>query len=589
MSRAARRWCTCIRSYSTAPDPPITRLSSVFVPSYSEAPSTGSDARVTSGHDYLVRAGFLRQSSAGVFTFLPLGLRVLAKLERIIDEEMQRIGGQKLSLPTLLPVDAWEKSGRLASTGAEMFQLQDRKKSKFVLAPTHEEEITQLVASSVSSHRQLPLRLYQIGRKHRDELRPRGGLLRGRELLMKDLYTFDLGEVAALQTYDHVCDAYNRVFTRIGVPFTTAEADTGNIGGTRSHEYHYASEAGEDTVLACGSCGYAANVERARSIPIEAIPNPSNTTGVNQNVLPKDSQFLSKLTDLHVCADASYKNVVLVLLRPGDKPNSIKIKKHPKLHKSLILLERLLPNQIEELVTKAENVVIAVDSAVLPKLPDDSSMILDDFREAEHGEGCPSCKTNKLKGHKAIEVGHTFYLGTRYSVPLNATFRSSQNKDEHFVMGCYGIGVSRVIGAVSEICKDDQGLVWPDALAPYTACIVPSVPDLLSEPIARRVIELVAQRMPNDVILDDRGNSVARFGYKMKDAALVGYPYVIVLGKKLEQEGLVEVHERATGIKHMVIFDHIVKGLEKIMKSRGLEYQTSKSGEAVRQIGDQPS
>ncbi|TPX43469.1 proline---tRNA ligase [Synchytrium endobioticum] len=479
------RWCLCARRMSSVSVPAIDRLSSIFIPSYSEAPSPSSSSSTKSGHAHLLRAGFLRQSSAGVFTFLPLGLRVLAKLERIIDEEIRRIGGQKLSLPTLLTVDAWEMSGRLRSTGAEIFHVQDRRKTKYILAPTHEEEITTLIASSVSSHKQLPLRLYQIGRKHRDELRPRGGLLRGKELLMKDLYTFDINEEAALRTYKDVCEAYTKILTRIGLPYVKAEADTGNIGGTRSHEFHYISEAGEDTLLACESCEYAANIERATSIPNPSQQTPQPITSLSPaiaSIIPSGLHPLISTTDLYMGVSSDNKTSVLILLRRGDTLSPSKVKKHPSLNEvDLNMLGKVALNRAGDLAHNAPCLTIAIDLAV-GKIDHsvrgdetgtkgalvNPTILTDDFREAQVGEGCPSCnmdesisRRNVLVARKAIEVGHAFYLGTRYSMPLNATFRSAQNRDEHLVMGCYGIGVSRIIGAAAETCKDDKGLIWP--------------------------------------------------------------------------------------------------------------------------------
>ncbi|OAD07788.1 hypothetical protein MUCCIDRAFT_32820 [Mucor lusitanicus CBS 277.49] len=415
------------------------RLSNKFIPVTKDKPSNSAD---TSSHQILLKAGFVRQSGAGIYSLLPLGLRTVEKIERIIDAEMQAIGSEKLSLPMLLNPEGWKKTGRWGGSKGEFFRLQDRKESDLLLAPTHEEEITQLVAAQLQSPKQLPIRLYQIGRKYRDELRPRAGLLRGREFIMKDLYSFDATQQDAYLAYDQVAQAYRAIFEQMGVPFVVAEADSGNIGGSKSHEYHLISPVGEDTLLTCDSCGYTANEE------------------------------LAQLT------------------------------MHPQDH----------------------------------------------FRVAQQGDHCVSCadKNSKLSSVKAIECGHTFYLGTKYSSVLDCGFRESGKKGDKIPaeMGCYGIGITRLLAAVAEARYDAKGIAWPTSLAPYSICIVPT-DDRKQEfkDMANQIYDQLGESFKGDIVIDDRRSG---FGAKMKDAELVGYPYTIIVGpKSLQQEQpQLEIHQR---------------------------------------------
>ncbi|PKK74428.1 class II aaRS and biotin synthetase [Rhizophagus irregularis] len=382
-----------------------------------------------------------------MYSLLPLALRSLDKIERIIDFEMTSIGAQKLSLSILLSASTWKQTGRWKSAGSELFRLKDRKGSEYCLAPTHEEEITQLVGHEIASYRQLPLRLYQIGKKYRDEMRPRYGLLRGREFIMKDLYTFDTSEEAALRTYEEVLIAYKNIFNKIGVPFVIADADSGNIGGTKSHEFHFLSQVGEDMILTCSNCGYSANEERA------------------------------------------------------------------------------------------------------------------------YGDGCPICSmssvshNNPLIGHNAIEVGHTFLLGTKYSEPLKATFapETPQNMGElrPIQMGCYGIGISRMLAAIIESSYDEHGIIWPSSVAPYRVCIIPNSDEPLIQQATRNLFDLltsISHELNGEVLIDDRTN--LSLGYRIKDSELVGYPWMMILGKRFLESGRVEIHERRTR-KILDVFNNI--------------------------------
>nr|KAJ3422299.1 hypothetical protein HK105_000336 [Polyrhizophydium stewartii] len=465
------------------------RLSQLLVPTTKESDASAN----TQSHDLLLRGGFIRQSSAGVYSYLPFGLRVLGKLEAIIDEEMESVGGQKVSLPCLLSSESWKATGRWETTGAEMFKVKDRKHSEFLLSPTHEEEITSLVASLVSSHRQLPLRLYQIGRKYRDELRPRSGLLRAREFIMKDMYSFDVSEDAALDTYEQVQGAYVRILKRIGAPFAVAEADTGNIGGSRSHEYHFISP------------------------------------------------------------DGTLANIVVVY-QAGREVNPLRLKK----------LDSLLGATVRPLDNEA---------------PADAAQTI-------------AIIDNSLGEHSAAKVeaiGHTFYLGTKYSAPLGAEFHDSEQRARPIVMGCYGIGVSRMIAAIVEASHDGRGIIWPRAIAPFEVCIVP-----LQQPkhadrqarISAQLDALVASLNKvlgkRNVVVDDRD---AQFGFKMNDAALVGYPFVVVIGRSFLERGQIELHSRADGSVTLASPDEIPAMLARLAPSESDAAQGAALGRITVSVG----
>ncbi|KAJ3325978.1 hypothetical protein HDV06_002363 [Boothiomyces sp. JEL0866] len=391
-----------------------------------------------------------------------------------------------------------------------MYKLKDRKKSEFLLGPTHEEEVTLLVSGLVSSFKSLPLRVYQIGKKYRDELRPRGGLLRAKEFVMKDMYSFDI-----------------------------SATDTGNIGGTRSHEYHVISPVGEDTILTCSNCTYTANVEKAVGIPVVASGKLKAPTWVSHSlVLPS----LDKESEVVVYRSDSKNGFIhsLLVIPKGRKVNMIKLEKNLALVNPLAVVE--YDNEIEG--------TIYIDSS-LGSLEGYQSV---DILDVEEGDACSSCKATKINGQlkteRAIEVGHTFYLGTKYSTPLKATFKDSTQKNVVFEMGCYGIGVSRLISAIIEASHDRHGMIWPAAIAPYKVCVVPIYDKCnreMNKDMERILIQIAYNMNPNrinDVVFDDRD---ASFGFKMKDAQLIGYPYVIVAGQAFLEKGALEIHERRTG------------------------------------------
>lgn len=450
--------------------------------------------------------------------------------------------------------------------------MKDRKEADLLLSPTHEEEITQLVASELRSSKQLPIRLYQIGRKFRDELRPRAGLLRGREFIMKDLYSFDSSVEDAYKAYDDVAGAYKNIFDRIGVPFVVAEADSGNIGGSKSHEYHLISSVGEDTLLTCSDCGYTANEELAiGKLPVNMISSnePVNTRSdiVTKSLMdrlnlttPIESTVVS-YSGLNNTEDGLTQGLAAIFTPRGRSVNILKVqtqlskylKKEQLLSEKANMdmdtlprekIDKIQPDDIPHLhlfLDNALDLTVMTSDKVTVHTPDH-------FRLAQEGDHCATCKDHDsvLSSVKAIECAHTFYLGTKYSSVLDCTFREG-NKPKMIPaeMGCYGIGVTRVLAAVAEAKYDEKGIAWPSSLAPYSICIVPT-DDRKQEfkDIANQLYDELSVKFNDDVVIDDRRSG---FGAKMKDAELIGYPYTIVVGSKSVEEGQVELNERIQG------------------------------------------
>ncbi|KAG0235967.1 hypothetical protein BGW42_004422 [Actinomortierella wolfii] len=529
----------------------------------------------------LLRAGMMRQSSSGIYSMLPFGLKSLAKIEAIIDEELEAIGCQKLALPNLLPAEHWKKTGRWETAGPEMFKLKDRKGADFLLAPTHEEEITTLIGKEVQSYRQLPIRVYQVTRKFRDELRARSGLLRGKEFVMKDLYTFDVSEEEARKTYDEVVESYRRIMTRLGVPYAVAEADTGNI-------------VGEDSLLSCGSCGYTSNEERAVGIvpgePTKTATKFRNSTEVGKwveslDLIPRSAVRVNPKVRyglLHEAEqDGNTKTTFLAVATAADRQlNEIKMNKALGKLEIFDTLEDAKGALGED---KVSRFALCVDQSLFPglkaiprsksvtlegALPADiesisnmsGSPVLDvhygDYHNCMPGDGCPHCSAS-LTSTRAIEVGHTFLLGTKYSAALDTTFMPATGTEPvPFQMGCYGLGITRLLASIIEASHDHRGIKWPESVAPYRVVIVTSE-DQECIKACDEVYDAVqaSLRTKSDVIIDDRLD--VTLGFKMKDAELIGYPWMVVVGKGYLRTGNVEVQHRLTGEKHLVAFDSI--------------------------------
>ncbi|KAH0498747.1 hypothetical protein TgHK011_005985 [Trichoderma gracile] len=545
---------------------PRSTLSKIWIPTGGVSATEGE-----TGHGKLIRAGFLRQAQSGVFQLLPLGLRVQDKIERLVDKHMQNLGASKLALSTLTTEELWRKSGRLDKVSPELFRLSDRKGVPIMLSPTHEEEITSLVASTLKSYKDLPLKLYQITRKYRDEIRPRHGLLRSREFIMKDLYTFDLTTESAVETYRDVAAAYSAFFSDLKLPILVAEASSGDMGGEHSHEYHLSHAIGEDTVAACSSCGYSANDEVAAarsSRQLEGAITPSNF-GIWRGIT-KDRTTLVNVWYPRLANESSFEdgwNIHAVKAVVPELDHSVRDtetfwkeaaaqqeKGQSGQLRLLNVIDSRLATAFEDLSDGLPLFPQGLEISHIPQTSITQTPTGQDLNllRIMDGDGCPRCETGKLEVHRALELGHTFLLGTRYSVPLEATVALPQNPRVQVPvqMGCFGIGVSRILGAVAEQLADDKGLNWPRAIAPFEVIVIPSsgVNEQTLEfydSLTKR--EGVATGL--DVVLDDRKEA---FGWKMQDADMTGYPVVIVLGRAWRERGLCEVQCRRLSVKENV-------------------------------------
>lgn len=568
------------------------RINQILNPTLREVPA---EAEVIS-HQLMVRAGLIRKAAAGVYTYLPLGLRVLRKIEQIVREEMDAKGGQELLLPIIQPAELWRESGRWDIYGPEMFRLRDRHDREFCLGPTHEEIVTDLVRGEVRSYKQLPLLLYQIQNKYRDERRPRFGLMRGREFVMKDLYSFDRDEAGLAESYNKMYDAYTRIFTRCGLSFRPVEADAGAIGGTGgTHEFMVLADSGEAAVVYCPDCDYAANVEKAEC-SCSTCPAAVNAPGGAYRSIPTPgAKTIEQLADFlgvekhELVKSLLYQGdnkIFLVLVRGDREINEIKLN---NVLGPFINLQLASPEAVREqlgtepgfvgpigvakdLLVVADLEVPLMSKAVCGANEEDHHFIdvvpekdfridkVFDLRMVEAGEACPKCG-GSLKEARGIEVGQVFKLGTKYSKALNATYLDVNGHEKPCVMGCYGIGVSRTIAAAIEQNYDKDGIIWPIPIAPYQVIVIPvSTKD---EQVTQTAESLYQQllKLGVEVVMDDRDE---RPGVKFKDADLVGYPLRVTIGSKTLANGEVELRQRKTGEVELVKVEELagyVKGI----------------------------
>lgn len=568
--------------------------SQLYVPTLKEKPA---EAEVIS-HQLMLRAGFIRKLASGIYSFLPLGVRSLRKMETIIREEMERSGAQEVLLPALQPAELWQESGRWEKYGKELVRLHDRHNHEYCLGPTHEEVITDLIRHEIRSYRQLPVNLYQIQTKFRDEIRPRFGLMRGREFGMKDGYSFDRDEAGAGKTYQKMFEAYRRIFERAGLLFKAVEADSGAIGGSYSHEFMVLAESGEDAILACSSCTYAANMERAESIDRFPTDRPEENKERERKSTPGRRTVEEVTRFLGIPPQQLVKTLiyqtdggpVAVLVRGDQEVNPT------KLAKVLDCQEVILADaqRVQELTGAPVGFAGAVGLS-LPLWADETLKGLTNFvmggneadihfinlnwerdvrqphwaelRQAQPGEPCPRCQA-PLKSYRGIEVGHVFKLGDKYSRAMKATFLDEQGLEQLMIMGCYGIGVGRTVAASIEQNYDKDGIIWPMALAPFHVIITPVEwsPGTETAQWAMELYEGLRQEKI-EVLLDDRPE---RAGIKFKDADLIGFPLRITIGPKGLAEGKVELRERRTGVVKKVEKDQVV-GLVKTMVLEGLK------------------
>ena len=546
------------------------RTSQLLLPTLREDPGEAE----TVSHRLMLRAGLIRKVAAGIYTYLPLGLRIIRKVEQIVREEMNRAGGQELLMPIASPAELWKETGRWDYYGKELIRFKDRHERDFCLGPTHEEVITDLFRREVRSYRQLPLNFYQIQTKFRDEIRPRFGLMRGREFIMKDAYSFDKDEAGARLSYQKMYDAYHRVFSRCGLNFRAVEADTGLIGGTSSHEFMVLADTGEETIVYSESGTYAANVERAEVLPpdhetneelrpLQTISTPGcRTVEEVTKFLNIDASQLVKTLLYSTKADT-----VAVLIRGDHDANEIKLKRLL----GVTDLELAGPATVE-LVTGApvgfagpvglkvrivadyaikgaKNVVVGgnrLDTHLVDvNCPRDFHVEqYADLRNARAGDPSPR-KDGVLKTTKGIEVGHVFMLGTKYSQAMNASFLDPHGKECLAVMGCYGIGIGRTAAAAVEQNHDDKGIVWPFPIAPFHVHLI-SLGQSTAAVDAAVSLYHALEAAGLEVLWDDRDE---RAGVKFNDADLIGAPYQVIVGDKGLAEGLLEVKSRNTGLK----------------------------------------
>lgn len=564
-------------------------MSQLYSPTLRETPS---EAEIIS-HKLMLRAGLMRRSAAGMYAFLPLGLRVIRKVEQIIRDEMNAIEGQEVLLPIVQPAELWEESGRWGDYGDEMFRLKDRQGRQFCLGPTHEEIITALVRSEVRSYRQLPLRLYQIQNKYRDEMRPRFGLMRGREFIMKDMYSFDRDDEALDQSYWAAYHAYERIFQRCGVEAHPVEADSGAIGGDVTHEFMVLADSGEDLVLFCPSCGYAANAERAEGVPPAKVGGAPAMKALTKVHTPQASTIEQISAFLGVNPEDCIKTLlyladgkpVAALIRGDHNLNEIKLRKtleceNLELADDDTILATTgapvgfagpvglsIPLYADYAIQNMADAVVGANEGdhhlIHANLDRDFAVTLfADLRETEPGDPCPRC-VGTLEGARGIEVGQVFKLGTKYSRAMGATFLDESGAEKPVIMGCYGIGVGRTVAAVIEKNHDQDGIIWPLAIAPYQVIIVPvSMKDEAQAQAARKLYqELKAAGV--EVVLDDRDE---RPGVKFKDADLIGFPLRVTIGSRSLEQGEMEIVLRRTKEKRNVPISQVLPDIETILK-----------------------
>jgi prolyl-tRNA synthetase len=551
------------------------RYSEYLLPTLKETPA---DAEVIS-HQLMLRAGMIRKVAAGIYNYLPFGLRSVRKVERIIREEMDRAGAIELLMPMVVPADLWQESGRWDQYGKELLRLKDRKETDFCLGPTHEEVITDIVRREVRSYRQLPLNLYQIQGKFRDEIRPRFGLMRGREFIMKDAYSFDLEEEGADVAYAKMYQAYRRIFERCGLRFRAVEADTGNIGGSASHEFMVLAESGEDAIVSCDHCEYAANVEKAE-IRDSLVATPKASEPLARVLTPARKSVEEVAAFLKTTTDRLVKTLILqtdtgetvaVLLRGDRELNDVKLTR---------LLEcNWVELASEETVLRATGAPSGFAGPVdlkLRLLADYEVRAMADFitganekdthltganqgrdftvetyadlRQAVAGDPCPRCD-GRLEGWRGIEVGHVFKLGTKYSAALNATVLDEKGQDRILFMGCYGIGVGRTVAAAIEQNHDENGIIFPMPIAPFQVLVTMLNPNDEEVRTASETLYGELQGLGVEVLLDDRDE---RPGSKFKDADLIGIPLRVTVGARGLKEGAVELQERKSGERAML-------------------------------------
>ena len=568
------------------------RASQLYSPTLREMPA---DAEVMS-HKLMLRAGFIRKLSAGLYTFLPLAWRMLRKIETIVREEMDVIGSQEIMMPIIQPAEIWQQSGRWGAYGEEMFRLQDRHQREFCLGPTHEEMITTLVKMDVSSYKQLPLTLYQIQNKYRDEVRPRFGLMRSREFIMKDGYSFDADPASMKVSYQKMYDAYSRIFTRCGLDFRPVEADSGAIGGSGSHEFMAFAKSGEAAVVRCHDCDYAANIEvacpqtpdiesEAAGVELEKVATP------HQKTIEALCQFLQidAAQTIKVVMYQAEKKLVMAVVPGTAEVNDVRVAglvgavELPLAGDEELQSHGLVPGYLSPIgLTPSDDLEIIVDPQVMQMtdavsganeadthfrhvIPqrDFPDVRVETIRLITDEDVCPKCGGH-ITIDRGIEVGQVFQLGTKYSESLGAMFLDQNGKSHPFYMGCYGIGVSRTMAATIEQSYDDDGIIWPVAIAPYQVVVVAANSKNEEQQQAAEQLYNELTRAGIETVFDDRKE---RAGIKFKDADLIGYPVRVTVGKTFIEDGEVEIKVRRSGEVTKVKSDKALSTVQDLLAS----------------------
>lgn len=567
------------------------RYSQLLIPTLRESPA---DAEVAS-HSLMVRAGYICKVAAGVYTYLPLCLKVLRKIENIVRQEMEASGAQELLLPIVMPAELWHETGRWAVYGKELLRFKDRHNRDFCIGPTHEEAITDLLRNHVRSYRDLPKNCFQIQTKFRDEIRPRFGLMRGREFIMKDGYSFDRTEEEAHNTYDVMYEAYKRIFKRCGLTFRPVEATTGTIGGSRSHEFQVLAESGEDEIVSCTKCDYAANVEKAELKPLNASRRPATGgKGKYRKISTPEKKSVEEVCEFLKKKPSELIKTIIFDTDKGPMAGLVRgdrTLKESKL-KDVFGCEwcHMAEDELVHKVTGApsgfagpvglsipiyaDHEVSAMSDFVVGANEGDAHLVdvnLGDFdvekfadiRRAEAGDPCPRCD-GVYEEHRGIEVGQVFYLGTKYSEPMKATFLDENGDSKTIFMGCYGIGIGRTAAAAIEQNHDENGIIWPLPIAPFHVEIIPLAADGEVFEVAESIYKKLCEK-DVEALIDDRD---ARAGVKFADADLIGIPYRIVIGSKGLKDGIVELKERRGGdvlrLKPDDVVDMLVEIVSKI-------------------------
>lgn len=566
------------------------RYSQYFIPTLKEDPA---DAEVVS-QKLMIRAGMIRKVAAGIYNYLPLGLRCISKVEQIVREEMNRAGAIELLMPAVVPSELWRESGRWDYYGKELLRFKDRADREFCIGPTHEEVVTDIVRRDVRSYKQLPINLYQIQTKFRDEIRPRFGVMRAREFIMKDAYSFDADVAGAEKSYQLMYDAYVRIFERCGLEFRAVLADTGNIGGSFSHEFMVLAPTGEDVVMSCGNCGYAANLELAE---IDWHEKGVKGSKEDKVVVEVHTPGLKTVEEVAEFLKVRPSNLIKTMIVTADgQPVAALVRGDHEL--SLTKLKKALGAEIVELATAAtieevtggkmgfsgpvglgirtiaDRSVVGMGSSVTGANKEDYHIVnvlpgrdfelkeTGDIRVASEGDKCPRCKRGTLSATRGIEVGHVFMLGTKYSEAMNATFIDSDGKEKPYIMGCFGIGIGRTVAAAIEQNHDENGMIFPKALAPFQVTVLPL--KVKDDEIMTAAEKIYGELMNKgyEVIIDDRDVGP---GFKLKDAELIGIPVHIAVGPRTIKEGEAELKLRKGGVSRNVKLEEVAKEVETLL------------------------